>query len=390
MLRTDQIASHPEEVGVDSERLEALFARARRDVDDGVLPSAQVAVARQGKLAAVRTFGTAVQNGAEKPATDDTLYCVYSTTKGVMAVAAWILLEQDLLRLDEPVAGIVPEFGTNGKDVISVAQLLTHTGGFPYAPLGPERWNDRDKRLEAFSRWRLNWEPGSRFEYHPTSAHWVLAEIIERRTEMDHREFARRYVTAPMGVDELFVGLPPEFDCRVAEVRQMVPPVEPPGGWGQVTPDALLVFNEPENRRIGVPGGGAVTGAAELAMLYQPLLNGGATAEGTRIVKEETIETATRVLTTDVHTDPVMRVPVNRAAGVVIAGDDGKGHLRGFGRAASAVAFGHGGAGGQVAWGDPKTGLSVGYCTNGFADWLGVARRTTAISTLAAQCVPME
>jgi CubicO group peptidase (beta-lactamase class C family) len=207
--------------------------------------------------------------------------------------------------------------------VISVAELLTHTGGFPYAPLGPERWNDRDKRLEAFGRWRLNWEPGSRFEYHATSAHWVLAEIIERRAEMDHREFARRYVTGPMGLDELFVGLPSEFDHRVAEVRQMVPPVEPPGGWGQVTPDALLVFNEPENRRIGVPGGGAVTGAAELAMLYQPLLNGGAITEGTRIVKEGTIEIGTRVLRATCVALAVLLLPSLSATGALAARSPG-------------------------------------------------------------------
>jgi len=51
------VATKPEDVGVDSEKLEAVFARAKRDVDEGVLPSAQVAVARNGRLAGVRTFG---------------------------------------------------------------------------------------------------------------------------------------------------------------------------------------------------------------------------------------------------------------------------------------------------------------------------------------------
>ena len=49
-------------------------------------------------------------------------------------------------------------------------------------------------------------------------------------------------------------------------------------------------------------------------------------------------------------------------------------------------AFGHGGAGGQVAWGDPESGLSVGYCTNGFVDPMTSARRITAISSLAGKC----
>jgi CubicO group peptidase (beta-lactamase class C family) len=386
MIDPEQIAKTPEDVGVDSEALEALFARAERDVKEGVLPSAQVAVARRGKLAGMRTFGSAVQGGSEKTATDRTLYCIYSSTKGIVSVAAWLLMEEGLLRLDEKVADIIPEFGTNGKENITVEQLVTHTSGFPYAPLGPDRWNEREGRLEAFRRWRLNWEPGSRFEYHATSVHWVIAEIIERRTGVDYREFIRARLTGPMRLDELFVGLPPEFDERVARVRQMVPPVEPPGGWGEVTPEALLAFNEPEYRRVGVPGGGGIAGAAELALFYQPLVNGGQTADGKRILKEETIARATKVLTGNHHIDPIMRVPVNRAVGVVVAGDDGKAHLRGFGRTVSPAAFGHGGAGGQVAWGDPQTGISVGYCTNGFADWLVAGRRVTAISSLGGKC----
>ncbi len=382
MLNAEQVAKTPEDVGIDSERLAALFARAERDVREGVLPSAQVAVARHGKLAALQTFGSAVQGGREQPATDRTLYCIYSSTKGMISVAAWVLLEEGLLRLDEKVADIIPEFGTNGKDIVTVEQLVTHTGGFPYAPLGPGIWNDRDQRLAAFSRWRLTWEPGSRFEYHATSAHWIIAEIIERRSGKTYREFVREKLTGPMRLDELFIGLPAGLDERVAEVRQMVPPVPPPGGWGEVTPEALLLFNQPETRRVGVPGGGGIASAAELAMFYQPLINRGKTADGKRILKPDTIAFATTVLTGEQHRDPIMNVPVNRAVGVSVAGADGKSHMRGFGRTASPRAFGHGGAGGQVAFGDPQTGISVGYCTNGFAEWMAVARRITAIASL--------
>jgi CubicO group peptidase (beta-lactamase class C family) len=72
---------------------------------------------------------------------------------------------------------------------------------------------------------------------------------------------------------------------------------------------------------------------------------------------------------------------------VVVAGDDGYAHMRGFGRTCSGRAFGHGGAGGQIAWGDPETGISVGYATNGFADTISMGRRITAIGSLAGACV---
>jgi CubicO group peptidase (beta-lactamase class C family) len=386
MLNPTLIASKPEAVGIDSEKLEAVFARARRDVDEGVLPSAQVAVARQGKLAGIRTFGTAVQGGTEKPATDETLYSIFSSTKAVVGVAIWLLLEDGMLKLDERVAHIIPEFGTNGKEIVTVEQVLLHTGGFPYAPFKPECWGDREALLDAFQRWRLNWAPDSRYEYHPTSAHWVLSEIITWRAGTDFRDFIRERVTRPMGLDELFVGLPEEYDARVAEVRWVGEPVEPPGGWGEVTPEAVLRFNGIEARRSGLPGAGGIASAAELALFYQPLINGGETVDGKRVVKPDTIDFATTVRTLERHVDPIWNVPANRGLSIVVAGGDGNAFMRGFGRTCSPRAFGHGGAGGQIAWGDPETGISVGYCTNGFVDWMTLGRRVTAIGSLAANC----
>ena len=80
MLDPKLIAEKPEDVGVDSEALEARFARARRDIDDGVLPSAQVAVALPGPPALPRAFGNACQGGMDRPATDEPLYHIHSTT----------------------------------------------------------------------------------------------------------------------------------------------------------------------------------------------------------------------------------------------------------------------------------------------------------------------
>lgn len=385
MASSDLIATRPEDVDIDSEKLETLFARVKRDVDEGVLPSAQVAVARHGRLAGMRTFGQAVQGGALQPATDDTLYCIYSCTKAIVAAAVWTLFEDGLLRLEERVADIIPEFATNGKEVVTVEQTLLHTGGFPYAPLGPGKWETRAGRLEAFARWRLNWQPGSRFEYHATSAHWVLVEIIERRTGVEYRRYIRERVIAPMGLEHLYIGLPEPLNARVADVVYTVPPTPPPGGWGEVTPNAILNFNRPEVRAVGVPGGGGIARAAELALFYQPLIHGGETVTGRRILKPETIAFATTVRTAG-YRDPLLNIPVSRGLSIVVAGDDGYKHLRGFGHGASAKAFGHGGAGGQIAWGDPETGVSVGYCTNGFVDLETQARRVQEISTLAAAC----
>lgn len=381
------IAARPEDVGVDSEKLEAVFARAQRDVDHGTLQGCQVAVARGGVLAGFRCYGQVPIGGVMTPVTDRTLFTIFSSTKAIVAAAAWTLFEDGLLRLDERVAEIIPEFGTNGKEVITVEQAMLHIGGFPLAPFRATDWDDRAKRLERFAHWRLNFEPGTQFMYHATSLHWVLAEIIERRTGREFRAFLRERILEPMGLENLYVGLPASEDGRVADVLHLVPPTPPPGGWGEVTPDAILSFNQPETRRVGVPGGGGIARAADLAMFYQPLVNGGVTHDGTRILKAETIEWATQVRTQEFHRDPILGMPINRALAVQVAGGDGNAYLRGFGRTCSPRAFGHGGAGGQIGWGDPETGISVGYVTNGFLDEIAQGRRVTAISSLAGACL---
>src|SRR6478672_8020954 len=154
-------------MGIDTAKVAALLARARREVDEGFLPSAQVALARDGELIAFEAFGDA---------TTDTRYVVFSCTKAFVAGAMWALIGDGLVDVSRHVVEYIPEFGTNGKDVITLEQVMLHTSGFPAAPLSPIEGDTSAGRVKAFAKWRLNWEPGSTFEYHPSSAHWVLAE----------------------------------------------------------------------------------------------------------------------------------------------------------------------------------------------------------------------
>ena len=365
-------------------KIDALMERARQEVDDGLLPSAQIALAKDGKLIALETFGAA---------TNETLYCVFSATKAITSGAIWLLLQEGALRLDERAGDIVPEFASHGKDIITVEQLLTHTAGFPTAPFRPSDWDDRDKRLARFTRWHLNWPPGTRFEYHPTSGMWVLAEIIERRTGEDFRAFIKRRIAEPLGLDSMYVGLPESesgraIDCvHVGESASTadyaaqgleVPEV------GEVTEQALLSFNRAEVRAVGVPGGGGFMGAGELALLYQALLHGGA-VDGKRIWHQSTLDDA-RQIRTGQMLHPTYQVTANRGLGIIIAGDEDRAK-RGFGLTCSSETFGHNGAGGQIAWVDPVSGLSVGYCTNGHdRNRLREQARTAAISDAAARC----
>jgi CubicO group peptidase (beta-lactamase class C family) len=369
----------PADLGIDSSALDELVTRAQRDIDEGRVPSCQIALARDGRVAVWRTLGDA------QP---ESRYVIFSATKPVVASGIWILMGEGVLDVSRRVAEFIPEFGTNGKDVITVEQVLLHTSGFPAAPFIPVEWDDRARRLERFAAWRCNWEPGTRFEYHPTSAHWVLAELIERVSGEDFRVFLRERVLDPLGLTGLQVGVPRDEQGDINDLVRTGEPMsraELQATLGidelpvtEVTPEALMTFNRPEVRAVGSPGGGGVSSAADLALFYQGLLHnpGG-------IWKPDVLADVTGNVR-NTFTD-WLGTPANRTRGLVVAGDDGKSNARGMGRTVSPRAFGHNGAGGQIAWADPATGLSFCYLTNGLdqhqlTEW----RRTTAIASRAA------
>jgi CubicO group peptidase (beta-lactamase class C family) len=394
MPAPELFAANPREAGLDPEKVDQLLARAERDVKDGLLPSCQIAIARNGLVGAMRTFGHAVQGGTDLPATDDTLYCVFSCTKAIISSAIWLLIGDGKLDVRERAAEIVPEFGTNGKGVVTVEQLLMHTAGFPNAPYAQDEWLDRGKRLERFAKWRLEFTPGSRFFYHPTSGFWVLAEIIECRSGRDFRDFVRQRVALPLGLPGMYIGLPSELREQVADVVHVGEALTeeerrkfglPPAIETEITEQLIEGFNTPVVRESGVPGGGGIMTAGDLALFYQGIMHNRG-ADGEPPWKPDVLAEALRPRSGDLA-DPFLGHTVNRGLGVVVAGDDGKANFRGFGKTNSPGAFGHNGAGGQLGWADPASGISLGYCTNGFdRNEVRQGRRGVAISSLAAVC----
>jgi CubicO group peptidase (beta-lactamase class C family) len=379
MTTTDAVAA-----GIDEVKLHALLDRARKEVDEGILPSAQVAVAKDGKLVAFETFGAA---------TNDTRYVIFSATKPFVASAVWQLLEAGELKTDTKIADIIPTFGSSGKDVITLEQVMLHTSGFPTSIFrGASEWEDRSKRAAVFASWKLDYEPGTKYWYHPTSAHWVLAEVIERTTGEDFRDFVRTRVVEPLGLPTFKLGVPPEEQGDIADLELRGEPMTPDeleAAFGirefpqtEAADENLPFMNRPEMRAVGVPGGGGVATAADLALFYQKLMRN---EEG--LWSDAFLNDVTQRVWQNLP-DPMFGTPANRGLGVVIGGDDGKAVMRGFGHTNSPRAFGHGGAAGQIAWGDPATGLSFGYCTNGIdRHAIRQARRGVGLSSRAGALV---
>jgi CubicO group peptidase (beta-lactamase class C family) len=337
----------PEEVGVDPVRLGLFLARARLEVEQGRLPSVQVAAARHGRLVAFETYGAA---------TNERRYILQSVGRNLVAAAIWKLLGDGVLHLDEHIADVIPEFGTNGKEAVTLEHILTHTAGFPFAPLGYPKMLERSRRLEAMGRWRLDWEPGSRLQFHLTAAAWVLAELVERRTDLPFADYLRAEIVEPLGLG-FRLPLPAEeyhevlAEPVVTDRTSDDQEVDPWGPWYLANPE-VLAAGEPSHSVVGT--------AADVALLGQALLHSGlwsaATLDDAIRVRRSEPPFGERIYGGSPET-------VNVGLFVTVSGEKGGNFTP---RTGSPRTFGHRGAPSQLGFTDADSGTSFAFLTNGY------------------------
>lgn len=360
--------SDPASLNLNPLQIEQLYQLIEKHIGEGRYPGAQVAVARNGRLAAFRTFGQARLQPNAAPATDDSLWLMYSQTKVIVTAAVWQLVDRGLLGFDDRIAEHVPEFARHGKGEITLFQLLTHQAGFPSARPPLEVWSDPDRRRQAVSEFSLEWTPGTKVQYHAGSAHAVAAVLIEAVTGRDFREVVRADLLDPLGLRDLFVGVPESEQSRCVEMHAPAS--------GRFVP--LREVNTGEYRTAGVPSGGGYGTAADLAAFYQMLLAGGA-LDGTRVLSPRVIQFATRNYTEE-RIDLYNNAAMHRGLGPHVRGFSPS--IRGLGGIASPSTFGHGGIGSSYSWGDPDSGVSFTYLTNGRCDEPWHTRRLDRLSNV--------
>ena len=324
-------------------------------------------------------------------ATTANRFLIWSCTKAVVASAVWQLVSEGRLGWTDRIADRLPDFATNGKEVVTLEQVLLHTAGFPTAPLGPARWQTSESRREAFGRWRLNWEPGTRYQYHQLAAGWVLAELINAITGRDYRQVVREAIAEPLGMSGFRLGVPEgeqgdvkqvvvvgesatDADYRAAGIEPLPPPT--------TSPQAASMMTTPAALEVGIPGGGAVATAADLALFYQGLLH-----DPKGLWSPDVRADVTGVVRNTFPDVERWGEPANRTRGLVVRGDDEPyaRYRHHFGPATSPRTFGHDGAAGQIAWADPDSGLSFVFLTSGYdANRAQELARNQDLSRLAA------
>lgn len=340
---------------------------------------AACAVYLRGELV-VDLWGGLRDRAAGAPWESNTLVLVFSTTKGLAAMALAVAHSRGLFALDERVAAYWPEFAQGGKERITVRQLFAHQAGLCAidTPLTLPILDDRDALAVILARQRPAWEPGTRHGYHALSLGFYESELL-RRVDPLHRSlgvFFRDEVARPLGI-EFHIGLPAHVPAsRMAVIepfrplkyllqadrdtwRMVLAWLRPRSltarAFGNPRVDRASDFDGPMFRRLEVPSALGFGVVRDIAKAYGVLATGGRELG----LAEATMAELRASAPPPSHggRDEVLRADTRFAFGYLKPSP-------GFRFGSGDSAFGTMGAGGSFAFADPDVGLGFAYAMN--------------------------
>lgn len=363
-----------EEVGMSSQRLEQINIVMRRHLEAGDIQGAVTAVARRGKLVHFETHGLMdVDNNREM--TEDSLFIMMSSTKPVLGVATMMMIEQGLIRPEDPVSKYIPEFADmevavladSAADIsplrvdpdnipahrlvpanreITIHDLLTHTSGLASGGLGSaiqtREPRSADATLETqmpvYASYALDFQPGERWAYSPGVGLDVVARIVEIVSGQAFDEFLKERIFEPLDMNNTFFNVPPEYKNRRVIISDR---------------DMSRFLDRPPTKYFSASGG--LTSSAEDYLKFEQMLVNGGELFGNRLLSPRTV-----------------RMMGSNQIGDLYRGFSRNQEGMGFGYTVgvtvdpitsnarrSAGAFGWGGAFGTRSWTDPEEELTA-------------------------------
>ncbi|RYR05539.1 hypothetical protein Ahy_B06g085401 [Arachis hypogaea] len=216
-----------------------------------------------------------------RPVKPDTLFPVFSVTKGITAGMVHWLVDNGKLNLQENVANVWPAFGSNGKDAIKVHHVLNHVSGLHNAMADITRENpllmiDWDECLNQISRSVPETEPGKQQFYHYLSFGWLCGGIIEHASGKKFQEILEEAIVRPLHIEgELYVGIPPGNKLSAITSRPELPSTFQPQQIAQLITTLPPLFNTLNARRAIIPAANGHLTARALARYYAALADGG-------------------------------------------------------------------------------------------------------------------
>jgi CubicO group peptidase (beta-lactamase class C family) len=317
---------------------------------------------------------------SKAPWEENTLVNVFSSTMGVSSLAVAVAHSQGLFDYDEKVSTYWPEFAQNGKENITVRQLLSHQAGLPAIdePLNQETLADLDKLAEALAKQKPAWEPSTKHGYHAITLGWYEGELI-RRVDPQKRslgQFFQNEVAKPLDI-EFYIGLPKDVpDSQLANIHAPLFTFRMLFNMGKLpkefvkafvlSPKSLtarslsnpkltakpLKYNLREIRALELPASNGHGNARSIARAYGIFAAGGSELG----IKPETLqELATPAAPPSSGTfDEVLKLDMSFSLGYCKPSPD-------FRFGTNEKAFGTPGAGGSFGFADPDAGIGFAY-----------------------------
>ncbi|ANP54816.1 CubicO group peptidase (beta-lactamase class C family) [Streptomyces griseochromogenes] len=305
----------------------------------------------------------------------ESLYGVFSSTKGAAHLVVALLVQDGTLELDRKVTYYWPEFGAEGKGSLTLRDLLAHRAGLVGTDTGfsPAEMADDRALAERLADQRPFWRPGIAFGYHALVIGALTGEIVRRATGRTIQELYEERVRAPYGL-EFYLGLPASREPRFRTTQPMLPTPEQsellaaqPSGphtlasiaFNRHAAEPTLLDSLPNERAVRAKGPASVGGVASargLAGMYAAVIS---EVDGKApLLKEDTVAEFGQLHS--VGYDLVARA--HRAYGLGFQATSDAWHPF-----LGATAIGHSGAAGSQAFADPHSGLAYGYTRRRFA-----------------------
>lgn len=326
-------------------------------VESGIERGVQFSAYHEGRLLVDAAAGQA-DPFTRRPVRQDTLFPVFSVSKGISATVVHRLAERGVLSWHDPIARRWPEFAAAGKSAITLQHALRHLAGLPDLPAGLTLMQmvDWNAACAALAAARPRWRPGTRFAYHAKTYGWLIGESARRADGRDFSRLVREEIAEPLNLDGLLIGCPDPRERDVAFLEEShLGPLRPPAFSSLAPRPAAGVLmphqmNSPEIQAACLPSSNGLMNARSIARHYAALLPGG--VDGMQLLTPSTLKEAT---TWQTHVDPGGQ-PATWGLGYSRAVISWQGR--------TVEGFGHGGYGGSMGFAFPSLALAIGFTRN--------------------------
>lgn len=332
--------AQPDAVGLNAQRLQRIDEIVAEGLAEKKMPGCVVCVGRHGKIAFLKAFGQKQLQPTELPMMTDTLFDMASITKPMAtATSIMLLIERGQLRLTDKVASILPDFATNGKEPITIHDLLIHNSGLLADNSIKDYEQGHDEAIKRICELKLLNPIGTKFVYSDVNF-ILLGEIIRRVCEKNVHEFSHEHIFTPLGMKSTSYLPSESLRARAAPTEQR------DGKWMQGE------VHDPRAFKLGgVAGHAGLFSTAEDVAIYAQMMLGRGEYAGVRVLSPETVE---RMTCGDRVSSGVRGLGWDKRTGYSI----NRGELL------SESAFGHGGFTGTVLWIDPELDLFFIFLSN--------------------------